>query len=39
MQILRVRANRLDGLCDEITAKELEKRIENGEENVLNYFE
>lgn len=39
MQILRVRANRLDGLCDDQTAKELENRIKNGEENVLDYFE
>ncbi len=38
MDVLKVRANLADGLCDEETAKELENRIEAGEENVLDYF-
>ncbi len=38
MNILKVRANHADGLCDEETALSLEARIEAGEENVLDYF-
>lgn len=38
MQILKVRANCSDGLCDKDTEKMLESRIDAGEENVLDYF-
>ncbi len=38
MDVLQVRANFKDGLCDEATAQDLEQRIENGEANVLDYF-
>ncbi|MFY9114471.1 MAG: MFS transporter, partial [Dethiobacteria bacterium] len=39
MDILKVRANFVDGLCDEQTKINLEARIEAGEENVLSWFE
>ncbi len=38
MDVLAVRAKFADGACDEETAKELEARIEAGEENVLDFF-
>lgn len=38
IDILQVRAYHEDGYCDDDTAKELEQKIENGEENVLDYF-
>lgn len=38
MQVLTVRAKCEDGLCDEETRDSLIARIENGEENVLDYF-
>ncbi len=39
MDILKVRANCTDGLCDKETADALEARIEAGEENVLDFFQ
>ncbi|NLI69320.1 MAG: MFS transporter [Firmicutes bacterium] len=39
MDILKVRANFEDGLCDEKTKIELEARIEAGEKNILAWFE
>lgn len=38
MDILKVRANCRDGLCDEKTRIELETRIEAGEEDVMSWF-
>ncbi len=38
MDILSVRAKLSDGVCDAEVAATLETRIENGEENVLDYF-
>ncbi len=38
MDVLRVRANHQDGLCDQETALLLEQRIEDGELGVLDYF-
>ncbi len=38
MDVLQVRANFKDGLCDQEVANTLEARIEAGEENVLDYF-
>ncbi len=38
MDVLQVRANCKDGLCDNDTAKVLEERIEAGESGVLSFF-
>lgn len=38
MSVLTVRANLADGQCDEETATDLERRIEAGEPDVLDYF-
>ncbi len=39
MDVLKVRANYADGLCDQETAQNLEERIEAGETNVLSFFD
>ncbi|MEG2085086.1 MAG: MFS transporter [Clostridia bacterium] len=39
MQILAIRANLKDGLCDDDTANNLEAKVEAGDSNVLAYFD